>query len=78
MYLFKIVERRLFCEPKKMTCGAGWTCLGMIGENPDDGWTSFDNFFKSMLTTFQLITLDYWERLYDLDVDADDPILLTR
>lgn len=47
-------------------CGPGYTCLGMIGENPDDGWTSFDNFFKSMLTTFQLITLDYWERLYDL------------
>ena len=40
--------------------------LPNLNDNPDDGWTSFDNFFKSMLSTFQLITLDYWERLYEL------------
>lgn len=51
-------------------CGLGYTCLGAVGENPDDGWTSFDNFFNSLLSSFQLLTLDYWERLYDIVVSS--------
>ncbi|ODM93572.1 Sodium channel protein 60E [Orchesella cincta] len=51
-------------------CGDGYTCIGELGGNPDGGWTSFDNFFGSMLSTFQLLTLDYWERLYDLVVST--------
>lgn len=43
----------------------GHTCL-CIGENPNHGYTSFDNFMWSMLTTFQLITLDYWENVYNM------------
>ena len=40
-------------------------------------FTSFDNLLWSMLTTFQLITLDYWENVYNmvraiLDDDDDD------
>ncbi|XP_035702487.1 sodium channel protein 60E isoform X2 [Folsomia candida] len=54
-------------------CPTGFVCLGMRGENPDDGWSSFDNFFASMLTTFQLITLDYWERIYDLVLSTSGP-----
>lgn len=46
-------------------CVAGHTCL-CIGENPNHGYTSFDNFMWSMLTTFQLITLDYWENVYNM------------
>lgn len=44
---------------------AGYTCL-CIGNNPNHGYTSFDNFMWSMLTTFQLITLDYWENVYNM------------
>ncbi|CAL8088469.1 unnamed protein product [Orchesella dallaii] len=51
-------------------CGDGYTCIGEIGGNPDQGWTSFDDFFGAMLSTFQLITLDYWERLYDVVVST--------
>ena len=29
-------------------------------------FTSFDNLLWSMLTTFQLITLDYWENVYNM------------
>ena len=36
-----------------------------IGENPNFGYTSFDTFLWSMLTTFQLITLDFWEDVYN-------------
>jgi len=37
-----------------------------VGENPNHGYTNFDNFMWSMLTTFQLITLDYWENVYNM------------
>ncbi|CAG7829685.1 unnamed protein product [Allacma fusca] len=54
-------------------CPPGYECLDNIGDNYDDGWTSFDNFFNSMLTTFQLITLDFWERIYDLVLSPTSP-----
>lgn len=43
----------------------GYTCL-CVGNNPNHGYTNFDNFMWSMLTTFQLITLDYWENVYNM------------
>lgn len=43
----------------------GFTCL-CVGNNPNHGYTNFDNFMWSMLTTFQLITLDYWENVYNM------------
>lgn len=46
-------------------CPLTHTCL-CVGENPNHGYTSFDNFLWSMLTTFQLITLDYWENVYNM------------
>lgn len=45
-------------------CNESYTCL-CVGPNPNHGYTSFDNFLWSMLTTFQLITLDYWEDVYN-------------
>lgn len=48
------------------SCPHGFVCLGSIGENPNYGFTSFDNLLWSMLTTFQLITLDYWENVYNM------------
>jgi Ion transport protein len=46
-------------------CPLNYTCL-CIGDNPNHGYTNFDNFMWSMLTTFQLITLDYWENVYNM------------
>jgi voltage-gated cation channel len=46
-------------------CPISHTCL-RVGENPNHGYTNFDNFMWSMLTTFQLITLDYWENVYNM------------
>lgn len=34
--------------------------------NPDFGFTNFDNIFYSFLSTFRLITRDYWENLLHL------------
>lgn len=46
-------------------CPPDYLCL-QVGDNPNHGYTSFDNFLWSMLTTFQLITLDYWENVYNM------------
>lgn len=46
-------------------CPTNYTCR-CVGDNPNHGYTSFDNFLWSMLTTFQLITLDYWENVYNM------------
>jgi hypothetical protein len=47
------------------SCPEGYVCLPNVGGNPNYGYTSFDNLLWSMLTTFQLITLDYWENVYN-------------
>ncbi|XP_055941940.1 sodium channel protein 60E-like [Argiope bruennichi] len=46
-------------------CPEGYTCLPGIGENPNYGYTNFDSYGWSILTTFQLITLDFWEDVYN-------------
>lgn len=53
-------------------CPEGYTCL-CVGENPNHGYTNFDNFMWSMLTTFQLITLDYWENVYNMVLATSVP-----
>ena len=45
-----------------------------MGDNPNYGFTSFDNLLWSMLTTFQLITLDYWENVYNMVVATGGPM----
>jgi len=63
--LSRAVRRELFYFPYCFRdCPSGYICL-QVGENPNHGYTNFDNFLWSMLTTFQLITLDYWENVYN-------------
>ncbi|KAL9916057.1 na channel protein 60E isoform 2-T2 [Glossina fuscipes fuscipes] len=54
-------------------CPEDFTCL-CVGENPNHGYTNFDNFMWSMLTTFQLITLDYWENVYNMVLATSGPM----
>ncbi|CRK95854.1 CLUMA_CG009301, isoform A [Clunio marinus] len=54
-------------------CPPTHTCL-CIGNNPNHGYTNFDNFMWSMLTTFQLITLDYWENVYNMVLATCGPM----
>lgn len=62
LYALNRIERALISFTKHLL---GYTCL-RIGNNPNHGYTNFDNFMWSMLTTFQLITLDYWENVYNM------------
>ena len=52
--------------PRCRSCPDGFVCLPNIGDNPNFGYTSFDNLLWAMLTTFQLITLDFWENVYNM------------
>ncbi|XP_014662700.1 PREDICTED: sodium channel protein 60E-like [Priapulus caudatus] len=54
-------------------CPTNYTCLPHIGENPNFGFTSFDDFGWAMLTSFQLITLDFWEDVYNKIIEAMGP-----
>ena len=36
-----------------------------MDENPNFGYTNFDNIGWAMLNSFQLLTLDFWEDTYD-------------
>nr|XP_032292108.1 sodium channel protein 60E isoform X3 [Drosophila virilis] len=54
-------------------CPLGFMCI-CVGDNPNHGYTNFDNFMWSMLTTFQLITLDYWENVYNMVLAACGPM----
>ncbi len=56
---------KLFYELISSHCPTNYTCLGDIGDNPNDGFTNFDNFGWAMLNAFQLITLDFWEDPYN-------------
>lgn len=44
-------------------CPEGFVCV-RAGDNPDYGYTSFDNFFWALLAIFRLMTQDYPEALY--------------
>ena len=45
-------------------CPANYTCLS-TGDNPNYGYTNFDNFAWSLVTAFQLITMDFWENVFN-------------
>ncbi|CAF3197615.1 unnamed protein product [Rotaria sp. Silwood2] len=51
-------------------CPNGYVCMKDRGQNPDYGYTSFDNYGWAMLACFRLMTQDYWENLYQLILSA--------
>nr|CAD7404611.1 unnamed protein product [Timema cristinae] len=74
-WLFNVNEDPVICgnTTGARHCPEGYFCI-QVGENPNHGYTNFDNFLWSMLTTFQLITLDYWENVYNM---VSIPVTLT-
>ncbi|XP_071080138.1 sodium channel protein para-like isoform X7 [Haliotis cracherodii] len=52
-------------------CKENYTCLPDLGDNPNFGYTSFDNFGWALLCAFRLMTQDYWESLYKLVLRAE-------
>uniref|UniRef100_K7E657 Sodium channel protein n=1 Tax=Monodelphis domestica TaxID=13616 RepID=K7E657_MONDO len=44
-------------------CPKGYLCV-KTGGNPDYGYTNFDSFGWAFLSLFRLMTLDFWESLY--------------
>ncbi|CAL8141951.1 unnamed protein product [Orchesella dallaii] len=48
-------------------CEDGYVCLEIRNsQSPNNGWISFDTFLLAALQTLQVMTLDYWERTYEI------------
>eukprot|EP00794_Sanderia_malayensis_P006128 gene6128-6833_t len=56
---FAIVEAGRLCADKERRCPPGTVCM-RYWSGPNDGLTSFDNIFISMLTVFTCITCEGW------------------
>jgi len=39
--------------------------MSNAGPNPDHGYTTFDNIGWSLVMALQILTMDFWENLYD-------------
>ncbi|XP_043090566.1 sodium channel protein type 4 subunit alpha B isoform X2 [Puntigrus tetrazona] len=50
-------------------CPEGYTCM-KAGQNPNYGYTSYDNFGWAFLALFRLMTQDFWENLFQLTLRA--------
>ncbi|XP_039378078.1 sodium channel protein type 5 subunit alpha-like isoform X2 [Mauremys reevesii] len=57
------------------SCPPQYVCL-KVGGNPDFGYTSFDTFGWAFLSSFRLMTQDYWERLYQQTLRASGKIYM--
>lgn len=44
--------------------------MAHAGPNPDHGYTSFDNIGWSLLMALQILTMDYWENLYEKVIEC--------
>ena len=52
------------------SCPVNYTCLPDAGPNPDHGYTSFDHMGWSLVMSFQLLTMDFWENIYNKVLSA--------
>lgn len=43
----------------------GYSCLPNIGDNPDNGYLSYDNLGWALIAVDQILTLDNTDDLYD-------------
>lgn len=61
----KIAQKRSFCFSSYSPCPANYTCMPNTGPNPISKYISYDNFGWALLTSLQLVTMDYWESIYN-------------
>ena len=50
------------------SCPANYTCVNS-GPNPDFGYTNFDNIIWGLILSFQLLTMDFWENVFNKVID---------
>ncbi|XP_074630746.1 sodium channel protein 1 brain-like isoform X1 [Acropora palmata] len=54
-------------------CPANYTCMPNTGPNPISRYISYDNFGWALLTSLQLVTMDYWESIYNSVIATKGP-----
>ena len=59
------VPLSICCMTLHRSCPVNYTCLADAGPNPDYGYTNFDHMGWSLVMSFQLLTMDFWENIYN-------------
>uniref|UniRef100_UPI00358E9D2A sodium channel protein type 3 subunit alpha-like n=1 Tax=Myxine glutinosa TaxID=7769 RepID=UPI00358E9D2A len=74
---YKLDNVSLLCGNSSMAgqCPEGYMCL-KVGENPDYGYTNYDNFGWAFLSLFRLMTQDYWENLFQKTLRASGKVYM--
>lgn len=54
-------------------CPTNFTCMPNTGPNPISEYISYDNFGWSLLTSLQLVTMDFWESIYNSVIATKGP-----
>ncbi|XP_068681874.1 sodium channel protein 1 brain-like isoform X2 [Montipora foliosa] len=54
-------------------CPENYTCLPDTGPNPWSQYISYDHFGWALLTSLQLVTMDYWESIYNSVIATKGP-----
>ncbi|CAL1291642.1 unnamed protein product [Larinioides sclopetarius] len=63
-YYKKDADEPKLCRPNAGLCPPNYTCIPGFGKNPNYGYTNFDTFGSALLSSFRLMTQDFWEDLY--------------
>ena len=65
-FYFERDEKHLTCgfATYSGSCPEGYTCDNQNDENPDFGYTQYDNFGGSYINAFRMMSMDNWEDLY--------------
>lgn len=73
--LFKVNDEVKLCgnSSGSQVCPDTYVCIQGKASNPDFGYTNFDSIFYSLLSTFRLITRDFWEDLLQLILATAGP-----
>uniref|UniRef100_A0A8C4NM16 Sodium channel protein n=1 Tax=Eptatretus burgeri TaxID=7764 RepID=A0A8C4NM16_EPTBU len=74
---YKLNNVSLLCGNSSMAgqCPENYLCL-KVGENPDYGYTNYDNFGWAFLSLFRLMTQDYWENLFQKTLRASGKVYM--
>lgn len=76
-YTKKGQEEPYLCGNSSQQCpqdrGVTLICLQGFGKNPNYDYTNFDTFGWALLSSFRLMTQDYWESLYQMILRTTGP-----
>ncbi|XP_031560094.1 sodium channel protein 1 brain-like isoform X2 [Actinia tenebrosa] len=77
-YIFKGDNLAVICgnSSDALNCPVNYTCLPDTGPNPISKFISYEHFGWALLTSVQLVTMDFWESIYNSVIAAKGPLYI--